>query len=365
MTRQVQHEASDPRVLVLPQWRDGLPVVVDAAVGVDDGLVQECPGRGGQVGVHHPVVVVGHQLALEDLGERRGRHPAFPEVVQGVVHGVELDLQDHPEQSVAPDHGSEQLGVVAAVDLPDGAVREHQADRAHGGREAAGAEVGAMGVDRDGAADAEYVDAGHRGHRETLRVGGLEDVSPGCTGADAHRAPDLVDRDPVHVAHVQDERTRERGLAAHAVLGPGHRDGKSLRACECEGLTDLVVGAGPDHPVHGRAVEAAGVVDGSTVLAEPVRWRHVSDGSECGVRGWTHVDGAVLHDVWRCGVAIPRNDAHRQQYHQAHPCVPEPNARARRALHPDPTTREPNPHGDPPPSSPTVTQEQQRPGGST
>ncbi len=222
-----------------------------------------------------------------------------------------------------------------------------------------------MGVDRDRAADAEYVDARHRRHRETLRVGGFEDVSPGCTGADAHRAPDLVDRDPVHVAHVQDERAWERGLATHAVLGPGHRDGKSLRACECEGLTDLVVAPGADHPVHGRAVEAAGVVDGSTALAEPLRWRHINDGSEPGVRGWTHVDGAVLHAVGGCGVAIPRNDAHRQQYHQAHPCVPEPNARARRVLHPDSRTREPNPHGDPPPSSPAVTQEQQRPGGST
>ena len=127
MTRKVQHEAPDPGVLVLPQRRDRLVVAVKALVGVDDGLVQERRRRRGQVGVHHAVAVVRNEFVLEELRKRGGRHRSLTEVVHGVLHRLELDLENHPEQPIAPDHSAEQLRIVAAVDLPDRPVHEHHA----------------------------------------------------------------------------------------------------------------------------------------------------------------------------------------------------------------------------------------------
>ena len=102
------------------------------------------------------------------------------------------------------------------------------------------------------------------------------------------------------------------------------------RACERQGLSTSPSVRGRTTPKTGRAVEAAGVVDRATLLAQPARWR-VTDTRKAPVVSddRTHVQGAVLHVLGGRRVAIPRNDPDRQQHDEAHPGVPEPDAWSR------------------------------------
>ena len=106
--------------------------VVDAAVAVEDDLVEEAPGRGGQVAVHHPDGLVGDHLVLDDVRDvGRGDEPLL-EAVDLVGHGLQLDLDDHAEEPVTADRRAEELGVGVAADAAHRAVGGDQEERTDG-----------------------------------------------------------------------------------------------------------------------------------------------------------------------------------------------------------------------------------------
>ena len=256
----VQHQSRDPGVLVRGQPRDGGARVVHTSIGVDDRLLEQAVGRGREVGIHHADVVIGDHLVLDDVRDLACRDQPLLEAIDLVGHGVELDLDDHPEEPVAADRGTEQLGVVDAADLAQGPVGQDHSQRTHARRQAPGAEVRPVRIHRHGAADAEHIDAGHRPHREPTLVQRLQDLRPGRARTDSYDAVLGVRRHRCHVPHVEHQPAGVGGLSTHAVPRATDRDLEVVVAGIRQGVLHLVDDAWADHPVDGHRIDAAGVV---------------------------------------------------------------------------------------------------------
>lgn len=111
---EIEEEPRDRRVLLRLQRRQRLVVLLGRLVGVDDHLIEEADWRCGEVAEHHAVAVVRGDHLVERRGEVGGRDGALGEPVHLAGHQAELRLDDHPEEPVAADPRTEQVGSFSA-----------------------------------------------------------------------------------------------------------------------------------------------------------------------------------------------------------------------------------------------------------
>jgi hypothetical protein len=121
----------------------------------------------------------------------------------------------------------------------------------------------AVRVDAQRPADREDVDRLHCLHRQPLPIEQLLDLRPGGTALRAQDLVGLVQPEPVHAPHVEDQTVPGERLTAHAVPLARCRHLELPVASELQGATDVIRARDPDDPVDRRLVEAARVIDRS------------------------------------------------------------------------------------------------------
>ena len=216
-------------------------------VGVEHGVVQDDLGVVVDLGLEVGAVVAeGHFVDAAQQAH--------------VVAQVQGGLDDHPQAAVAADGAVEQLTVVLRAGVHHLAVGQHQLDGFHRAHQRAVADVAAMGVDAQGAADGEVGVALHDAHGQVVGV----DVVLHGAPSDARLHGDFLAlfgevEHLVEAAHVDLQGVLGGGLAAHAVAPAADGDGPGVLG---HLLDDLLQAGGAHHLIDHDGVELGDVVDG-------------------------------------------------------------------------------------------------------
>ena len=172
------------------------------------------------------------------------------QIVHLVVDHLEVHVEDHAEQPVAPEHVSEQLGVARGGRGLHLSVAQHDAQRFDGRRDGTGPVRDAVRIHAQGAADGEDVDRLHRLDRQPLPIEQLLHVRPHRAALYVHDLPGLVERDPVQPPHVEHQTVLDERLPTHAVPLPGGGHLEAVVPGKPQGVRDVPFAGDLDDAVH-------------------------------------------------------------------------------------------------------------------
>ena len=173
--------------------RQGRGLVGRRPIRHHQGIVEEVLSRHRHAAIGHRHRAVGIDGADKLIGEPFRRHPLELRLQQPVRRHLDIEFDDDSKQAVAAHRQSEQFGVLAAGTLHQGSVRQHHADRLHGGAERPMRHRPTMGVDTERASDAEIAVGLHHRRREALRIEHADDIRtsgfPPTCGRSSRRCP--------------------------------------------------------------------------------------------------------------------------------------------------------------------------------
>lgn len=182
--------------------------------------------------------------------------------IDQIVGDLDFSLEDHAEKAVAPDNVTVEIGIFGPAGDSDGPVGQHDPQAAKRAFDGPHLMVHAVGVDRDRSADGKDVGRLHGLHGKA-RMQGILDIVPARAALYRHGAGGFIDGDRVEPRHVEDDAIRRKGVAAHGMPRPGHRNFQAVRACIGQGIGNVLFGLHCDNALNRGAGKAAHIIHGT------------------------------------------------------------------------------------------------------